>query len=101
MKNILLAVLLTLSTVASAETRTLTLEHRYVWSIFDTPCSSVANPDLLPLKDARIVDLQTGAKLDGCALEQDGIIEFQMYLTPNKVIQQKYFSRDFKVEQTI
>jgi hypothetical protein len=100
MNKIFLA-LLFVSSIAQAQTRSLTLENRYVWTVFDTPCSSVANPDLLPLKDARIIDLQTSAQLDGCALEQDGIIEFQMYLSPNRIIQQKYFSRDFKVQDSI
>ena len=59
MKQLLALILLTLSVSAFAADRNLIIEQRYVWTIKDTPCMLLSNPDKLNLKEASVQDLKT------------------------------------------
>ncbi len=95
MKAIILAMLLVTSGTAFATPREFTVDKQYVWTITDTPCVALANPDLLNIKQATVHDLQTGATAPGCALDDGTNIEFQMLLDDTRSIQLSFPSKLF------
>ena len=101
MKTILALILLVTSLSAFAVDRNLTVEKRYIWTIKDTPCVNIKNPDKLDLKEAAIKDLMTGETATGCAFDDGKNIEFQIYLEKNRAIQLTFPTRVFKPAETI
>jgi hypothetical protein len=55
-------------------------QNRYHYVITDAPCD-FSNPDNLPLKDAYATDVVKGTQVDGCAVEDGEVYEFQLYNT--------------------
>lgn len=94
-KFALLCLLSVISSTAFATERSFTVDKRYVWTIFDEPCGAYANPDKLNLKDAKVVDLKENKSLDGCALDDGTVIEFQINIDKKQSLDLKFPTSSF------
>ena len=95
MKQLLALLLLAFSLNVFATERSFTVDKRYVWTIFDEPCGAYANPDKLGLKDAKVLDLQENKSLDGCALDDGTLIEFQIIIDKTRSLDLKFPTSSF------
>lgn len=100
-KLLLAAMLATLYlNTAIAGTRVAIINKEVSWTIYDAPCGTMTNPDELPLKDARAINLLTNEAISGCALDNGTFVEFQMVLPDGKhFIDLKFPSKYFKEEK--
>ena len=94
-KFALLCLSLCISNTVLATERSFTVDKRYVWTIFDEPCGIYANPDKLGLKDAKVIDLQENKSLDGCALDDGTLIEFQIIIDKVRSLDLKFPTSSF------
>jgi hypothetical protein len=70
-------------------------QDRYHYVVTDNPCD-MSNPDNLPLKDAYASDSVKGIQVDGCAVEDGEIYEFQLYNSKNEFFGFKIPKKLFK-----
>lgn len=76
-----LAVLIALISQTASAGYEYLYKERYKYVITDLPCE-MNNPDNYALRDAYAIDTQTGKRLEGCALIDRDVTEFQLYI-PN------------------
>ena len=87
----LIWLLLVVSGLAFGADRSTIINKEVVWIITDTTCGVISNPDNLPLKEAKVINLKTKEELSGCALDDGTNIEFQMILPDDKHFVDVYF----------
>lgn len=86
MRYILAGVLILASSLSFAQEREVEVAKDIFYVITDEPCYSLSNPDNLPLKFAYAYKKGKEDKIEGCALDDGSVTEFQLINEATKTL---------------